>query len=146
MQKVLLRDFQMHPYKQLVLHVDFQRVDPNKKLHVKVPLHFVGVEASPGVKSGAIISHVFNDLEIQCLPNSLPEFIEVDLSQAEVGFMLHAKEVSLPNGVSLVPHLEQENPVLVTVKLPSAEKASAVADTVVPAAGAASGDAPTPAA
>ena len=141
-QKVLLRDFQMHPYKQLVLHVDFQRVDPNKKLHVKVPLHFVGVEASPGVKSGAIISHVFNDLEIQCLPNSLPEFIEVDLSQAEVGFMLHAKEVPLPNGVSLVPHLEQENPVLVTVKLPSAEKESAVAATVVPAAGAA----PTPAA
>lgn len=145
-QKVLLRDFQMHPYKQLVLHVDFQRVDPNKKLHVKVPLHFVGVETSPGVKSGAIVSHVFNDLEIQCLPKDLPEFIEVDLSQADVGFILHAKEASLPNGVNLVPHLEQENPVLVTVKLPSAEKESAATETVVPAADAGSGDTSTPAA
>lgn len=143
-QKVLLRDFQMHPYKQLVLHVDFQRVDLNKKLHVKVPLHFVGVEVSPGVKLGATVSHVFNDLEIQCLPSDLPEFIEIDLSQAEVGFILHAKEVSLPKGVSLVPHLEQENPVVVTVKLPNAEKDSAATATGASATDA--GAAATPAA
>lgn len=134
-QKVLLRDFQMHPYKQLVLHVDFQRVDPNKKLHVKVPLHFVGVDVSPGVKSnGGIVSHVFNELEIQCLPNDLPEYIEIDLSQADIGFVLHAKEVSLPKGVNLMPHLEQENPVLVTIKLPSAEKETPAAVEAAPAA------------
>ncbi|OWW22875.1 50S ribosomal protein L25/general stress protein Ctc, partial [Noviherbaspirillum denitrificans] len=75
-EKVLLRDFQMHAYKQLVLHADFQRVDPNKKIHVKVPLHFVNAEVSPAVKlGGAIISHVMNELDISCLPGELPEFV-----------------------------------------------------------------------
>lgn len=130
MQKVLLRDFQMHPYKPLVLHIDFQRVDPHKKVHVKVPLHFIGADNAPGVKlGGGMVSHVFNELEIQCLPSDLPEFIEIDLSQAEIGFSLHAKDISLPKNVTLISHLELENPVIVTVKLPTVEK-----EAVTPAA------------
>lgn len=79
-QQVLLRDFQMHAYKQLVLHADFQRVDTSKPIHTKVTLHFVNAEVSPAVKlSGAIVSHVLNEVEVSCLPGQLPEFIEVDL-------------------------------------------------------------------
>ena len=85
-QQVLLRDVQYHPFKQMVLHVDFQRVDSKKKLHTKVPLHFMNQETNPAVKlSGAVISHVINELEIECLPGDLPEFIEVDLANIEAG-------------------------------------------------------------
>ncbi|TFW07922.1 50S ribosomal protein L25/general stress protein Ctc [Oxalobacteraceae bacterium OM1] len=104
-EKVLLRDFQMHAFKQLVLHADFQRVDANQKIHVKVPLHFVNAEVSPAVKlGGAVISHVLNELDITCLPGDLPEFIEVDLSTIEAGASVHLSQVALPKGVSLVQH------------------------------------------
>ena len=80
-QQVVLRDFQMHAYKQLVLHADFQRVDAKQAIHKKVALHFINADVSPAVKlSGAVISHVLTDLDISCLPADLPEFIEVDLS------------------------------------------------------------------
>ncbi|MCC7007049.1 MAG: 50S ribosomal protein L25/general stress protein Ctc [Ottowia sp.] len=127
-QKVLLRDFQLHPFKQLVLHADFQRVDPNKKVHVKMPLHFVKAELAPAVKSGgASITHVLTELNIQCLPGDLPEFIEVDLSKVEIGQSIHAKDLTLPNGVSLVQYIELENPVVVSAKLLGAEKETATA-------------------
>jgi large subunit ribosomal protein L25 len=85
-QQVLLRDFQMHAFKQLVLHADFQRVDANQKIHKKVALHFVNAEVSPAVKlHAATISHVLNELDVSCLPNKLPEFIEVDLSKIDAG-------------------------------------------------------------
>jgi large subunit ribosomal protein L25 len=101
--KVLLRDVQMHPFRNEILHVDFQRVDENKKIHMKVPLHFVKGEDSPAVKlSGAIISHVTTDIDIACLPKDLPGFIEVDLSTLEVGHALHVSSVKLPPGVSVV--------------------------------------------
>jgi large subunit ribosomal protein L25 len=96
-QQVLLRDVQYHPFRQLVLHVDFQRVDPNKSLHTKVPLHFMNQETNPAVKlSGAVISHVLNEIEISCLPSALPEFLEVDLATIEAGHSLHAKDIPLP--------------------------------------------------
>ncbi len=102
-EKVLLRDFQMHAFKALVLHVDFQRVDPNQKIHVKVPLHFVNAEISPAVKlSGGIISHVLNELDISCLPKDLPEFIEVDLATMQAGTSLHVSDLKLPAGVVAV--------------------------------------------
>ena len=98
-QQALLRDYQMHPFKPLVLHVDFQRVDAKQKIHVRVPLHFKGDEISPAVKlGGGVVNHVFNDLEISCLPADLPEFIEVDLSKIEVGHSIHAKDLVLPKG------------------------------------------------
>lgn len=104
-QKVLLRDFQMHAFKQLVLHADFQRVDANKPLHVKVALHFENAEVSPAVKlHSATISHVANEIEISCLPADLPEFIVVDLSKMDVGQSVHASELKLPKGVTLVTH------------------------------------------
>jgi large subunit ribosomal protein L25 len=128
-EKVLLRDFQMHAYKQLVLHVDFQRVDPNKKIHVKVPLHFVNAEVSPAVKlGGAVISHVLNEIDISCLPADLPEFIDVDLSKVEAGASVHLSEVALPKGVTAVLH-GQDDPTLATASVPagqvSAEDAAA---------------------
>jgi len=106
-QKVLLRDYHMHPFKPLVLHIDFQRVSATEKVHMRVPLHFTNAETSAAVKlQGAVISHILNDLEISCLPADLPEFIEVDLSKVEVGHSVHAKDLTLPKGVSLVLHVE----------------------------------------
>ena len=104
-QKVLLRDFQMHAYKQLVLHADFQRVDASQPIHTKVTLHFVNAEVSPAVKlSGAIVSHVLNELDVSCLPGQLPEFITVDLSNLEAGQSVHVSQLSLPEGVTVVAH------------------------------------------
>ena len=104
-EKVLLRDFQVHAYKQLVLHVDFQRVDPNQKIHVKVPLHFVNADVSPAVKlHAAVISHVAVELDITCLPADLPEFVEVDLSKLDAGQSIHVSQLALPAGVSAVVH------------------------------------------
>ncbi|WP_027801226.1 50S ribosomal protein L25/general stress protein Ctc [Paraburkholderia dilworthii] len=119
-QQVLLRDVQYHPFRQLVLHVDFQRVDASKKLHTKVPLHFLNQESNPAVKlSSAVISHVVNELEIECLPSALPEFIEVDLAKIEAGQSVHAKDIPLPAGVSLVAHVETENPVVAAATIPA---------------------------
>jgi len=104
-QQVLLRDFQMHAYKQLVLHVDFQRVDASQPIHTKVALHFVNADVSPAVKlSGAIVSHVLNELEVSCLPGKLPEFITVDLSNLEAGASVHVSQLTLPEGVTVVAH------------------------------------------
>ncbi len=119
-EKVLLRDVQMHAYKQLVLHADFQRVDPNQKIHVKVPLHFVNAEVSPAVKlSSAVISHVMNELDISCLPGDLPEFVEVDLSKLEAGASLHLAELQLPKGVTAIAH--GENPTIAIASVPAGQ-------------------------
>jgi large subunit ribosomal protein L25 len=101
--RALLRDVQMHPYKQQVMHVDFQRVEGNKKIHMRIPLHFVNAEISPAVKlGGALINQVINELEISCLPKDLPEFINVDLSEMQVGDTLHVSALKLPTGVTAV--------------------------------------------
>jgi len=116
-EQVLLRDFQVHAYKQLVLHVDFQRVDASQKIHVKVPLHFVNAETSPAVKlSAGIISHVLSELDISCLPKDLPEFVEVDLAKLEVGHSIHLADIKLPNGVTAVT---QDNPTIATASVPA---------------------------
>ena len=113
--KVLLRDVQMHPFKQLVLHIDFQRVDANTKLHMKVPLHYSGDENSPAVKTeGCIANHVVTEIEVKCLPADLPEFIAVDLSGLKKGTSLHLADITLPKGVTAVIH-GKNNPVLVSV-------------------------------
>jgi len=104
-QKVLLRDFQMHAYKQLVLHADFQRVDASQPIHTKVALHFVNADISPAVKlNSAVISHVLNELDVSCLPGKLPEFITVDLSNLEAGQSIHVSQLTLPEGVTVVAH------------------------------------------
>jgi len=137
-QKVLLRDYQMHPFKPLVLHIDFQRVSASEKVHMRVPLHFTNADASDAVKlQGAALSHITNELEVSCLPADLPEFIEVDLGKIEVGHAIHAKDVVLPKGVTLVLHVEQENPVLVNARIPSVKAADAEAAPAAAAAAAA---------
>ena len=102
-EKVLLRDFQPHAYKPLILHVDFLRVDPNQVISVKVPLHFINEEASPAAKAGGL-RRAASDLEISCLPADLPAFIEVDLSGIAVGQSIHLKDLKLPAGVKAVSH------------------------------------------
>jgi len=127
-ERVLLRDVQMHPWKAEVLHVDFQRVAADRKIHMKVPLHFVNGETSPGVREGGVVTHVMNDLDVQCLPDALPEFIEVDLSQLQLGSSIHVLDLPLPQGVELVPRLKLDNPVTATVQVPReavAEEAAA---------------------
>ncbi len=120
--KVLLRDYQMHPFKQLVLHIDFQRVEANTVLHMKVPLHYAGEENSPAVKNDkCLINHVVNEIEVNCLPADLPEFIAVDLSKLESGKSLHLDDIQLPKGVKAVTH-GKPNPVLVSVTVPVEEE------------------------
>jgi large subunit ribosomal protein L25 len=137
-EQVLLRDFQMHAYKQLVLHVDFQRVDAKQKIHVKVPLHFINAEVSPAVKlSAGIISHVATELDISCLPKDLPEFVTVDLANIEVGHSIHLADLKLPAGVTAVIHGGQDNPTIATASVPAGkveEPAAAAAPEATPPA------------
>jgi large subunit ribosomal protein L25 len=117
-QQVLLRDVQMHPFRSEVLHVDFQRVDANRRIHMKVPLHFINGENSPAVKlSGAIISHVLTEVDISCLPKDLPTFIEVDLSELALNQSIHVTDLKLPAGVSAVSHGGM-NPVVASAIIP----------------------------
>jgi large subunit ribosomal protein L25 len=136
--KVLLRDVQMHPFKQLILHIDFQRVDENTKLHMKVPLHFSGDENSPAVKTdGCIANHVVTEIEVLCLPKDLPEFIAVDLSGLKKGASLHLADIVLPKGVSAVTH-GKNNPVIVSVvAIAGAAEAAPAADAAAAPAAAA---------
>ncbi len=135
-EQVLLRTFNMHPFKPQVQHVDFQRVSKDKKIHMKVPLHFVNADKSPGVKEqGGVASHVLNELDITCFPDDLPEFIEVDLGNLSVGNSIHIRELTLPTGVETVLH-KAENPVVATVILPAlVTEEEAVPAEVTPAAG-----------
>ena len=117
-EEVLLRAFNMHPWKGHVQHIDFQRVAKDRKIHMKVPLHFVNADKSPGVKEqGGVPNHVFNELDITCLPDDLPEFIEVDIGQLTIGHSIHVKDLKLPKGVEAVLH-RGENPAVATVILP----------------------------
>jgi large subunit ribosomal protein L25 len=120
-EQVLLRDLQMHPFKLQVLHIDFQRVDQSKKIHMKVPLHFVNAEVSPGVKlSGGIVSHVFTELDISCLPKDLPEFIEVDLIDLSANNSVHLKDLKMPPGVEMPALTKGGNPAVATIVIPRA--------------------------
>jgi large subunit ribosomal protein L25 len=150
-QRVLLRDVQMHPYRPQVLHIDFQRIDENKKIHMKVPLHFINADVSPAVKlGGAIISHVLNELDIACLPKHLPEFIQVDLSTIEIGHSIKVSDLKLAEGVVAVTR--GKDPVVASAVVPKVvaeaeETAAAEGEALVttaaaaPAADAKSGDA-----
>jgi large subunit ribosomal protein L25 len=134
-EQVLLRDFQVHAYKQLVMHVDFQRVDASQKIHVKVPLHFENADVSPAVKlHGGNISHVMSELDISCLPKDLPEFVTVDLSTIDIGHSIHVSDLKLPAGVTAVAH--GDNPTVATAAVP-AGKVEAEAEAAAAAAAAA---------
>jgi len=120
--KVLLRDVQYHPYKQEIVHIDFQRVDAKTKLHMKVPFHFVKAEESQAVKfENCVVNHVMSDLDISCFPADLPEFIEIDLSGLKKGMSMHLSEVKLPMGVTAVTH-GKKDPVVVAVAVVGGEE------------------------
>jgi large subunit ribosomal protein L25 len=105
-QKVLLRDMQRHPYKQVIMHLDFQRVDENQAIRVAVPLHFLNEEKSPAGKAAeVVVTHELNEVEVSCLPKDLPEFLEIDLSNLSVGDIVHLSELKLPAGVE-IPELK----------------------------------------
>ncbi|MFY8084164.1 MAG: 50S ribosomal protein L25/general stress protein Ctc [Rubrivivax sp.] len=132
-QKVLLRDFQMHAWKQQVLHVDFQRVDDTTRLRKKVPLHFTGEDVSPAVKTDkCVISHVATELEIECLAKQLPEFVTIDLSGLVRNQSLHVSDLKLPEGIKAVRH-GTLNPAIVSATLPKAEEEVVAAPVVAPA-------------
>ena len=121
-EKVLLRDYQVHPWKQQILHIDFQRLDDTTKLRKKVPLHFSGEEESEAVKTDkCLVDHVTTEVEIECLAVQLPEFIAVNLSGLVKGKSLHASELVLPAGAKLVKH-GTKDPVVVTVTEPKEEE------------------------
>ncbi|HSW16955.1 MAG TPA: 50S ribosomal protein L25/general stress protein Ctc [Ramlibacter sp.] len=137
--KVLLRNVQYHPFKQLVLHVDFQRVDAKTRLHMKVPVHYKNAEESQAVKfEHCVVNHVISELDIACFPGDLPEFIEVDLSGLKKGVSLHLADVQLPKGVTAVTH-GKKNPVLVSVVAVVGEEAPAADAAAAPAADAKAG-------
>jgi large subunit ribosomal protein L25 len=158
-QKVLLRDMQRHPFKPQLMHLDFQRVDENKAIRIRVPLHFLNQEKSPaGKMSGILISHSLTDVEISCLPRDLPEYIEVDLGELEVGDIVHMSDLKLPNGVE-IPELrlgKEHDAAVVTAQelreeveaapVVEPDAAAAAAAAAAPAAGAAPAAAPAPAA
>jgi large subunit ribosomal protein L25 len=138
-EQVLLRDFQMHAFKQLVLHADFQRIDAKSKIHVKVPLHFINADTSPAVKlSSGIISHVLTELDVTCLPKDLPEFVEVDLGNLEVGNSVHLVDIKLPAGVTYVVHGAEDNPTIATASIPAGKVEAEGEATAAEAAAAAS--------
>jgi len=147
-EPVLLRDVQMHPFKHQVTHVDFQRVAKDRKIHMKVPLHFTNEAGAPGLKAGGVVGHVLNELDVQCLPDDLPEFIELDLSSLDVGSSIHLSEITLPKGVEAVVLRRGEDPVVVTCQVPRVVEVveAAPVEGAVPAEGVAPGAAPAAAA
>ena len=141
--QVLLRDYQMHPFRPLILHVDFQRVAADKKIHMRVPLHFVNAEISPGVKvAGGLVEHVMKELEISCLPKDLPEFVQVDLANLQAGHSLHLSHVPLPPGVeAIVP--KGEHPMVATIVIPKVMTAEEELAEAAAAATVSAADVPT---
>ncbi|MBL8477811.1 MAG: 50S ribosomal protein L25/general stress protein Ctc [Sterolibacteriaceae bacterium] len=135
----LLRDVQRHPYRPVILHVDFQRVDATHKIHQKVPLHFINADIAPGVKlGGGMVSHVMNDVDVKCLPGDLPAFIEVDLKDLASGNSIHVSQLVLPKGVEVAHHGEGD-PVVATIMMKggsAVEEAEAAPVVVAPAAAA----------
>ncbi len=135
-QKVLLRDYQMHPWKQIILHIDFQRVDDTTRLHKKVPLHFTNEENSVAVKTDkCLVNHILTEIEIECLASQLPEFITIDLGDLVKGQSIHASDLKLPKGIKFVKH-GSLNPVIVSATPPRIEEEAPAEATVVAAAAA----------
>jgi large subunit ribosomal protein L25 len=149
-QAAILKDVQRHPFKNAILHIDFQRVEDNEKIRISIPLHFKGAAVSPGVKSqGGIVSHMRNDVVVSCLPKDLPEFIEVDISGLSLNESIHLSQLKIPEGVQLVD-LAKEDSAVVAIHSPRAEEpeptAAAAEGAAAPAAEGAAAAAPAPAA
>jgi large subunit ribosomal protein L25 len=137
-QAAIVKDVQMHPAKNLVVHLDMQRVVENEKLRIRLPIHFRNASASPGVKTqGGIVSHLMNEVEVVCLPKDLPEFLEIDMSAMNLNDIKYLSEVVVPEGVVLPALGHGRNPAVVSIHSPRAEEPEAVAAEAAPAEGAA---------
>ena len=145
-QAAILKDVQRHPFKNAIVHVDFQRVEENEKIRISIPLHFTGAAVSPGVKSqGGIVSHLRNEVEVTCLPKDLPEFIEVDISGLSINESIHLSKLKVPEGVALVD-LAKDDAAVVAIYSPRAEEPEPTAAAAAAGAPAAEGAAAAPAA
>jgi large subunit ribosomal protein L25 len=148
-QAAILKDVQRHPFKNAIVHIDFQRVEENEKIRISIPLHFTGAAVSPGVKTqGGIVSHMRTETEVSCLPKDLPEFIEVDISGLSLNESIHLSQLKIPAGVTLVD-LVKDDAAVVAIHSPRAEEpepTAAAAAGAAPAEGAAAGAAPAAAA
>lgn len=145
-ENVLVKAVQRHPARPVIMHVDFLRVDKNHKVTLRIPLHFINQEACAGVKAGGMISHSMSDLEIRCLPADLPEYIEVDMLNVQLGQIVHISDLKLPKGVesTQLAHGASHNLAVATVTMPKAEKTEepAAAAAAAPAAAAPAAAAP----
>lgn len=122
-ERVILKDVHRHPYKSRILHVDFQRVRADEKLHMHIPLHFLGGDVAPGVKdAGGIVSHIMNDVEVSCLPDNLPEHIEIDISEMQLNQILHLSDIKLPAEVELVDLSHGNDRPVVSIHMPRVEE------------------------
>ena len=118
-ESVILRDFQMHPVRNNIQHIDFQRINENEKISVKVPFHFVNEETAPGVKiEGGLVSHIMTEIDISCLPKDLPQYIEVDLGELAMGESIHLSEVTVPEGVELTSLTDENDPAITSISKP----------------------------
>lgn len=121
-ERVILKAVQRHPFKSNLLHIDFQRVKADEKLHMHVPLHFIGEEKAPGAKeAGGLISHISTDVEVSCFPDDLPEFIEIDISNMQLNDTLHLSDIKLPKGVELVALAHGDDKAIVSIHMPREE-------------------------
>tara|TARA_B100000035_G_scaffold308385_1_gene312966 strand:- start:4716 stop:5432 length:717 start_codon:yes stop_codon:yes gene_type:complete len=118
-ESVILRDFQMHPVRNIIQHIDFQRINENEKISVKVPFHFINEDTAPGVKlEGGLVSHIMTEIDISCLPKDLPQYIEVDLGELAMGESIHLSEVSVPEGVELTSLTDENDPAITSISKP----------------------------
>ena len=136
-QEAIVKDVQMHPAKNLVVHLDMQRVLENEKLRIRLPIHFRNASVSPGVKvQGGIVSHLMNDVEVVCLPKDLPEYLEVDMVEMSLNDIKYLADVKVPEGVVLPALGQGRNPAVVSIHSPRAEEPEAVVAEAAPAEGA----------
>jgi large subunit ribosomal protein L25 len=141
-QAAILKDVQRHPFKNAIVHIDFQRVEENEKIRISIPLHFTGAAVSPGVKSqGGLVSHMRTEAEVSCLPKDLPEFIEVDISGLSLNESIHLSQLKIPPGVVLV-ELAKEDAAVVAIHSPRAEEPEPTAVAAVAGAEGAAAAAP----
>lgn len=132
-EQVLLRDYQLHPVRGTIAHIDFQRVSATEKIHVKVPFHFVNQDLAPGVKlQHGIVNHVMTEADVSCLPKNLPEFIEVDLAELTAGHSIHLSQIKLPKGVEFVQLAHGDDAAVASIPMPrggaAAEEEAAAAE------------------
>ncbi len=134
-ERVILKDVQRHPYKPRILHVDFQRVRADEKLHMHIPLHFIGADKAPGVKdAGGIVSHIMNDVEVSCLPDNLPEYLELDISDMQLNQIKHLSDIKLPEGVEIGALVHGDDKPVVSIHMPRIEEEPVVEETAAPLA------------